>query len=335
MPTFDTPTPISLSVELGVGDLRIVAAERTDTIVEIRPSDPAKKSDVTAAEQTRVEFDGGKLSIKGPKGRKVGTLRFGQQTRVEFESTVVIKNGHGHSKRTLRGGDESIDVEVTLPVNSDVRVDAGIVELQCTGRLGDCHLKTGMGEIQIEQAGPLHAEIGVGDIRVEQAGPLRAKTGMGDITVKCAVVHAKLVTGVGNVQLESIDGTAEIKNSQGDTSIGEATGELTVKAGNGEIAVEHAHAGVVAKTAMGDIRLGEVMSGVVEAQTGNGDLEIAVRDGVAAWLDLKTHLGRVDNTLEEADRPQPEEAAVEIHARTSIGDITVGRCTVANKGASR
>ena len=73
MPTFDTPTPISLSVELGVGDLRIVAAERTDTIVEIRPSDPAKKSDVTAAEQTRVEFDGGKLSIKGPKGRKVGT----------------------------------------------------------------------------------------------------------------------------------------------------------------------------------------------------------------------------------------------------------------------
>jgi hypothetical protein len=54
MPTFDTPQPISVTVELGVGDLRIVASDRTDTMVEVRPSDPAKKADVTAAEQTRV-----------------------------------------------------------------------------------------------------------------------------------------------------------------------------------------------------------------------------------------------------------------------------------------
>jgi DUF4097 and DUF4098 domain-containing protein YvlB len=291
MPTFDTPTPISVTVELGVGELRIAAADRADTIVEVRPSDAAKKSDVTAAEQTRVELDGGRLLIKAPKGWR---------------------------QWSLRGGGESIDVEVTLPAGSDVRVEAGVAAFRCAGRLGECHFKTGVGEI-----------------RVEQAGPVQVQTGAGDITVERAVEHAELATGSGAVQIGSIDGTAEVKNSNGDTWIGEVTGELTVRAANGRIAVDHAHAGVAARTANGDVRLGEVASGAVLAQTGNGKLEIAIRDGVAAWLDLNTHYGRVHNRLEEADRPQPGEDTVEIRARSSFGDITVRRCPVTDTGNSR
>jgi DUF4097 and DUF4098 domain-containing protein YvlB len=291
MPTFDTPAPISVTVELGVGDLRIVAADRSDTIVEVRPSDGAKKSDVTAAEQTRVELDGGRLLIKAPKGWR---------------------------QWTLRGGGESIDVEVTLPAGSDVRVEAGVAALRCVGRLGGCHFKTGVGEI-----------------RVEQAGPVQARTGAGDITVERAVDHAELATGSGAVQISTIDGTAQIKNSNGDTWIGEVTGELTMRAANGRIAVDHAHAGVAARTANGDVRLGEVASGAVLAQTGNGRLEIAIRDGVAAWLDLNAHFGRVDNGLQAADRPQPGEDTVEIRARSSFGDITVRRSPATDTGNSR
>jgi DUF4097 and DUF4098 domain-containing protein YvlB len=281
MPTFDTPEPISVTVELGVGDLRIVAADRTDTIVEVRPSDAARKSDVTAAEQTRVELDGGRLLIEAPKGWR---------------------------QWMPRGGDESIDVEVTLPAGSDVRVEAAVAALRFAGRLGECHFK-----------------IGVGEIRLGQAGPIQVKTGAGDITVERAVEHAELATGSGVVQIGSIAGSAEIKNSNGDTWIGEVTGELTVRAANGKISVDHAHAGVAAKTANGDIRLGEVASGAVLAQTGSGKLEIAIRDGVAAWLDLNTHYGRVENRLEEADRPQEGQDTVEIRARSSFGDITVRR----------
>src|ERR1017187_348200 len=99
MPTFDTPEPISVTVELGVGDLRIVAADRSDTIAEARPSDAAKQSDVAAAEHPRVELDGGRLLIKAPKGWR---------------------------QWTVRGGGESIDVEVALPAGSAVRVEAGV-----------------------------------------------------------------------------------------------------------------------------------------------------------------------------------------------------------------
>ena len=42
MKTFDTPAPITVSLELGVGDVQIEASDRTDT-TEVRPSDPRRR----------------------------------------------------------------------------------------------------------------------------------------------------------------------------------------------------------------------------------------------------------------------------------------------------
>jgi hypothetical protein len=41
MTTFDTPDPIAVDLEVGVGDVRIEASDRVDTTVEVRPSDSA------------------------------------------------------------------------------------------------------------------------------------------------------------------------------------------------------------------------------------------------------------------------------------------------------
>jgi hypothetical protein len=281
MPTFDTPEPISVTVELGVGDIWIVASDRTDTMVEVRPSDGAKKSDVTAAEQTRVEYAGGRLLIKAPRGWR---------------------------QYTFRGGGESIDVQVDLPTGSHLRGDAGVAALRCRGRLGECRYKTGAGDIQLDQA-----------------GPVQLKTGGGDITVDRAVGDAELTTGSGTVRIDSIDGTAVVKSSNGDTWIGEVTGDLAVNAANGKISVDRAHATVTAKTANGDVRLGVVTHGAVLAQTGMGKVEIGILDGVAAWLDLNTRFGNVQNDLDTAERPEQGEDAVEVRARTSFGDITIHR----------
>ena len=114
MPTFDTPEPISVTLEVGVGDIRIVAGDRTDTIVEVRPTDPAKKGDVTAAEQTRVDYAGGRLTIKAPKGWR---------------------------RYTPFGGGESIDVQIDLPAGSHVRGEASMAAVRCTGRLGECRFR--------------------------------------------------------------------------------------------------------------------------------------------------------------------------------------------------
>ena len=45
MPTFDTPEPISATVELTLGDVRISASERIDTVVGVEPSDASNDED--------------------------------------------------------------------------------------------------------------------------------------------------------------------------------------------------------------------------------------------------------------------------------------------------
>jgi hypothetical protein len=286
MPTFNTPEPISLTVEFGVGDLRIVASDRTDTTVEVRPSDPAKQADVTAAEQTRVEYAGGRLLIKAPKNWR---------------------------QYTFRGGGESIDVQVELPAGSQLRGETGVAALHCQGRLGECRYKTGVGDLQVDQAGAVQLRTGVGDITVEQAD--------GD---------AELTTGSGSLRIDGIGGAAVVKNSNGDTWIGRVTGDLRVNAANGRISVDQASGAVAAKSANGDVRLGEVAHGTVLAQTGFGKVEVGIRDGVAAWLDLSTRYGTVRNNLDTADRPGVGEDAVEVRARTAFGDITIHRTSASS-----
>jgi len=106
-------------------------------------------------------------------------------------------------------------------------------------------------------------------------------------------------------------------------------GELRVKAANGGISVDRAGATVTVKTANGDIRLGEVASGAVVAETAAGKIDVGIREGVAAWLDLNTGFGRVLNDLVDSERPGAGEETVEVRARTSYGDISIRRSPAA------
>ncbi len=137
---------------------------------------------------------------------------------------------------------------------------------------------------------------------------------------------SQISTGTGAVAIGSVDGAAVVRNSNGDTWIGEVTGDVRVSAANGTITIDRAAAAATAKTANGDVRLGEVARGAVLAETAAGKIEVGVRDGVAAWLDLKTGFGNVHNDLQASDRPAPDEEAVDVRARTPYGDITIRRC---------
>ena len=280
MPTFDTPEPISLMLELSVAHVRIVAGDRPDTVVEVRPSDPAKKSDVTVAEHTGVEYADGRLQVKTPRGRK-------------------------HSFRSDPG---SVDVQIEVPAGSHLRGHTGIGSLRASGRLGECSFR-----------------VGGGDIQIDRAGPVQLKTGVGPVTIGRTGGHTVVTTGTGVVRIDAVDGTAVVKNANGDTWIGEVTGDLRVASANGSISVDRAAATVAAKTARGDVRLGEVAHGDVRAETAYGQVEVGIRDGVAAWLDLDTRFGKVHNDLDAAGSPAPGEDTVEVRARTSFGDITVRR----------
>jgi DUF4097 and DUF4098 domain-containing protein YvlB len=280
MPKYETPEPISVTLELGVGEVRMTASDRTDTVVEIRPSDEADESDVAAAQQVRVDYTNGTLQVTGPKAR---VFDFSRKTR-------------------------SVDVAIELPSGSAVSAEMQAGDFRCAGRLGECGFKSS-----------------VGNVRLEETGPLRLHTGAGHITAGDIMGNAEISTGTGRVQIGEVEGSAVVKNSNGDTTIGSVTGDVRVRAANGAISVDRAGAGVDAKSSNGSIRLGEVARGSVVLETANGDLEIGVAEGTAAWLQVNTGFGHVRNLLDTAGRPAESDETVEVRGRTSYGDITIRR----------
>jgi hypothetical protein len=278
MPTFDTPTPIAVTLDLGLGAVRLVASDRTDTVVAVHPSDPSSASDVRDAEQTRVECSDGRLLVKAPR------------------------------RRAVFGSGSSIDVTIELPAGSHVDGDASASRLSCEGRVGECRFKTA-----------------AGNIRLAETGALRLSTSAGDISVDRAVGHADVTTGSGTVSIRAIEGTAAIRTANGDIRIGEVSGDLRSSSANGDISVERADAAVEAKTARGSVRIGEVVRGSVGLQTAVGELEVGIREGTAAWLDVSSRFGLVRNSLGASDGPEQTDETVEVRARTSYGDVVIRR----------
>jgi hypothetical protein len=106
-------------------------------------------------------------------------------------------------------------------------------------------------------------------------------------------------------------------------------------AANRTITVDQAEAGVEARTANGDVRLGELARGTAVVQTAYGQVDVGIRQGAVAWLDLVTGFGSVQNDLDTAEGPTSGEDAVEVRARTAFGDITIHRSAAADwKGAA-
>ena len=234
-----------------------------------------------------------------------------EKTIVEFSNGILhvraprARGLGSYIGPTSRSG--SVDVTIELPEGSDLEAEADLAHFRADGRLGDTRIKAG-----------------AGDIAVDQAGAVTLASGAGTVSVGRSAGHTK-VTTAGDMRLGEIEGDAQIKNLNGKTWVGEVTGPISVKSANGDIVVDKAHGEVAAKTANGSIEIGEVVSGTVVLGTASGHLEIAVREGTAAWVDAKTQFGRVPNSLGPTGGPEPSEQTVEIRARTAFGDVVIRR----------
>lgn len=294
MPVFSTQQPIIVTIDVAVGDVRLIASERADTNVEVRPSNRSRGADAKAAELTRVEYADGRLLIKGPKQRF-------------------------HLFRS-----DSIDVTVELPAGSNVYASISMGELRVEGRLGDCRFHTAMGDFSLDRISTLTLDSDYGNVTINQvAGDANISTDYGSVTVDQVAGPANISTGSGHVRIREIDGPAVIKNSNGNTTIGEVTGELRLNIGNGNIAVDRTLSSVAARVGYGNVRIGDVVRGSILLETAYGKLEVGIREGTAAWLDVSTKYGSVRNSLRAYDGPRQSGETVEVRAYTAYGDVTI------------
>jgi DUF4097 and DUF4098 domain-containing protein YvlB len=204
-------------------------------------------------------------------------------------------------------GRGSVEVTVELPEGSSLRADTGVADFRCDGRLGDVEVRTGAGNVRLDQTGAIRIHSGAGRFAVEEASGNAEIVAAGDMTIG------------------TVAGDADVKNLNGKTWISRVGGNVRVKSANGDVTIEEAGRNVTVKTATGDIRLGQVARGSAIIETAAGELDIGIREGTAAWIDANTRFGRIHNSLSPADDPDQSSETVQVRARTAFGDVLITR----------
>ncbi|MFL5999607.1 MAG: DUF4097 family beta strand repeat-containing protein [Streptomyces sp.] len=177
MQKFDTTAPVTTVIDLPAGRVQVIAADRTDTTVEIRPADPAKSRDTRAAERIEVTHDDdGVLRITAPA-----------------------------AKNQYFGPSGSVEITVQLPAGSHVEAKAAAAEFRAVGRLGDVVFQGAHGPVKIDEASSIRLTAADSDITVGRlTGPAEISTQKGDITIAEAVTGSVVLsTQTGDITVDT------------------------------------------------------------------------------------------------------------------------------------
>ena len=215
MQTFPTPAPISAVLDIPAGRVQIIAADRSDTAVEVLPADASKNRDVKVAEQTTVSFADGVL-------------------RIESVAPHQILGSSGY-----------LEVTVQLPAGSRVEAKAASAELRGVGRLGDVTFEGAEGVVKLDEAASVKLTTLTGDVTVGRlGGPANISTGKGSIRIAEAVRGSVVLsTQAGDVTVGAAAGVSASLDAG--TSYGRIQNSLK-NTGDAELAIR-------ATTAYGDI----------------------------------------------------------------------------------
>ncbi|MGW0551709.1 DUF4097 family beta strand repeat-containing protein [Streptomyces altiplanensis] len=219
MQKFATPAPVSAVLDIPAGRIRFIAADRSDTTVEVLPADAAKSRDVKAAEQTTVEYGDG-----------------------------VLRIGTAPAKNRILGHSGSVEVTIQLPAGSRVEAKAASAEFRGVGRLGDVAFEGAQATVKLDETasarlalldgdvsvgrlgGPAEISTQKGDLRITEAmrGTVTLRTESGEISVGAARgVSASLDAGTayGRIHnaLKNTDGAAAGLNIHATTAYGDIT----------------------------------------------------------------------------------------------------------------
>jgi DUF4097 and DUF4098 domain-containing protein YvlB len=263
MPSFDSPRPVTVLIDLPAGSVRIRAEDRTTTSVEVRPDDPHDEAAVRAAEQTRVTFADGTLLVTGPR-----------RPRLLFFS-----------------GSAAISVEVRVPPGSSVEVTAVAGDVGCEGSLGDVRTTTKYGELRVDRATSARLTTSAGDIGVaDVAGDLEASTAYGGVRVGTAGGDLRLDTAYGDITVDRAEGPVGATTRYGRIRVGQVVrGSVTLESAYGDVEIgvrEGTAAWLDASAGSGRVRnqltategpdeAGDTVE--IRARTGHGD--VVVRRG--------------------------------------------------------
>ncbi|MCX5226343.1 DUF4097 family beta strand repeat-containing protein [Streptomyces sp. NBC_00233] len=155
MQKFATTAALTTVLDIPAGRIQLIAADRADATVDIRPANAAKGNDVKAAEEITVEFADGVLRIAAAP-----------------------------AENKILGDSGSVEVTVELPAGSRVEAKTAAAELRGVGRLGDVTVEGAQGTVELDETAGARLSLLAGDITVGRlGGPAEISTKKGDLRI--------------------------------------------------------------------------------------------------------------------------------------------------------
>ena len=228
MPTFTTPSPIDLAIDMAAGRIEVVASDRADTVVTVSPTNE-KAADRRGAERTEIDFDGTRLTVTGP--------------RPHF---------------SVIGPTESIDVRVELPTASRLTAELSAGNVHSVGRLGATRIKASTGAVDVAAVADLWVRASHGNVDVGTAdGSVDVTADHGRIRIGTVTGEAVLKASHGSISVAESGGDLESKLSYGDFDVARARGSVTAKTSYGSIQLGEVSSGSVqVESGFGEITVG-------------------------------------------------------------------------------
>ena len=251
--TFQTPGEVRLDVRLGSGEIRLEAADTTETTVTLEPLRDNEAS-ATAVAEARVELRG-------------------QEILVDVRDR----------RRGFRGAD--VLVEIHCPNGASVHAKSGSAEVEGHGRFGSVEVETGSGDVQFgEVSGDAEINAASGDVQLGSVGgEARINTASGDVEVASVAGDAKVNSASGDVMIREAGGRLEVNSASGDVLVREASSSVGVNTASGDQMIGSVSKGKVdLKSASGDLKIGirEGSTLWVDARSRGGEVrsELPVSD---------------------------------------------------------
>jgi hypothetical protein len=233
------------------------------------------------------------------------TVRPGASSTVEIHGTI-------RANHSWMGGDASARIH-DIETNPPIEQSGNTIRI---GHFDDRDRERNVSisyEVIVPAQTKLHSESGSGDETVDGiAGPVDATSGSGELKMSNIASEVRVRTGSGCVELNSITGNARASSGSGTIRAIGIAGGLNASSGSGEVKLEQTAAGdVEISTGSGEVEI-KGAKGAMRVTTGSGDINA---QGVPTG-DWKLRTGSGSITVEF-----PENAAFELYARTSSGNI--------------
>jgi hypothetical protein len=244
MHTFATPGPITATVQVAGARVRVTASDRTDTVVLVEPVDETNPSDVKVADKTKVDFAGGRLTVK----------------------TTVSGDKNG-----------SIAITIDVPADSSLVAYLSHSDVRADGSFGECELHMAKARVELDRIDALQATISAGEVAIrhiagraaisgaaiavrigEVEGAVELTSSGGQTWIGHAMTDLDLSSGTGGFDIDRADSGVTAKTGDGAITIGRLTrgpAELSNRSGNIEVGIRAgANALVDADSKRGTVR---------------------------------------------------------------------------------